>query len=215
MPRRKHHQTLEDLFPVVLAEAPSEPQEPPWIPRGRLKGTLKAGTRRPDPDHSPKCPHCILATFGDQVRVSLRRDLRIKTIQPKVKATIRRIAKAAEDIESLHSELLSLAYSRPRDLYSLPRKLRTMVDELERARLQMLPGKKPFFDTALANLVALVWERTGSPRHELVAAFVGKLASFGGYESKAHEKWVERHGALISREREWVRKLFPIPSDTR
>ena len=181
----------------------------------RAQGQLKGGHTPSGPGSLSKMSSLHPATFGDQVRVSLRRDLRIKTIQPKVKATIRRIAKAAEDIESLHSELLSLAYSRPRDLYSLPRKLRTMVDELERARLQMLPGKKPFFDTALANLVALVWERTGSPRHELVAAFVGKLASFGGYESKAHEKWVERHGALISREREWVRKLFPIPSDTR
>ena len=49
MPRRKQHQTLEDLFPVVLAEAPSEPQEPPWTPRGGLKGSLKADTRRSGP----------------------------------------------------------------------------------------------------------------------------------------------------------------------
>jgi len=211
MPRRKQHQTLEDFFPVVprpdsASCEPSCGETRRWRWKKRRPAWLAAA--RP-PNHSQSCPHCLLATFANVLKRSVRRGKDVKTTQERLRRDIGQIRKATEALERLRRHWISLAYAGPR---TDPHTLRSAAAEWEQARRRMLPSKKPLFDTALADLVALVWVRTGSPRHELVAAHVARLPSFNGYSLKAHEDWVRRHRALIEQRREWVHKHFlPAP----
>ncbi len=152
-----------------------------------------------------------LRYFAYHVLVNLERDGRLsgRSIQAKVKADIRRIRIAGTAVERLRGQLLSVAYDETADLLSVPAKLRKMADQLEAARRATLPGKKAFSDGAVANLVSFVWETKGSPWHKLVAEYLAGIPGFGrGYSKEAHEKWVERHGKLIERQREWIRQHF-------
>jgi hypothetical protein len=192
---------LERYFPVVRADVRHKPSAgAPWI--------VHTG-------HSHACPHCLLDFVRVQLTVNVGRDRRLKQTQNRVKKAIARVLQAAGDVEYLRGEPLSLAHPDKGDLLLLPARLQIAARGFEKARRSMMPGKKPFFENIRALLVAVVWEMTGSPNHELVADYLERtfLEAQEDFSTEAHARWVQRHTGLIDKQRLWVRDHLGISAE--
>ena len=75
----------------------------------------------------------------------------------------------------------------------LEQHLRRACLAFEKARVTMQKAKRPFLDNAIARFVALLWELTGQPRHELAEGHLSKILG----PRYAHKRWCERHRQLI------------------